>query len=314
MPLTIIFAGTPDFSVPVLEVLLKSDHQVLSVYTQPDRPAGRGRGLKASPIKRLAEKHGLSIHQPDSLQSEAEQALLKSYQADIMVVAAYGLLLPEAILTIPRLGCINVHASLLPRWRGASPIQQAILGNDKKTGITIVQMNKGLDTGDILLQDTCDITAQDNSQTLNNRLALLGATLLLKSLKEFEDNKTHPKKQNEQLARSAPKIKKSQAQLDWKFPADKLALEVRAFNPWPISYIFWHKKHLRIWKAIVVDDEISIFKPGTLVRANSKALDVATGRGLLRLLILQLPGGKPQDIVDFFNAHRNELKVGEIFQ
>jgi methionyl-tRNA formyltransferase len=306
-PLKIIFAGTPLFAATILQALLKSSHQVIAVYTQPDRPAGRGRKLTASPVKELALQHQLPLYQPVSLREEQEQKKIVELQADVMVVAAYGLILPPAVLHAPRLGCINVHASLLPRFRGAAPIQRAILENDKKTGVTIMQMDQGLDTGPMLYKMECAVEPEDTSENLHDRLAQLGADALLVTLNQLTSLK--PENQNETLATYAHKIKKEEAQLAWYLPAQELERKVRAFNPWPVAFT---QQGIRIWKAIVIEKDISQHKPGEILQANANGIDIATGKNVLRLLTIQLPGGRVLPVADILNAKQNDFTVGKI--
>ena len=308
MPLKIIFAGTPAFALPFLEALLSSPHELLVVYTQPDRPAGRGQKLLLSPVKKLAQQHGIPVLQPTSLRHSSEQKIIADFHSDIMVVVAYGLLLPAEILTTPRWGCITVHASLLPRWRGASPIQQAILAGDKKTGVTIMQMDKGLDTGDILFQSTCDVGPCDTSQVLHDRLAALGAQALVSVLNKLSEIK--PVKQDNNVATYAPKIEKSAAKIDWNLSAEVLSRKVRALNPTPIAFTLWGQTTVRIWETCALAKSTNL-KPGTLVQTDKEGLDVATGSGILRLRVVQLPGGRPINSSDFLNAHRAELIPGQ---
>lgn len=300
----IIFAGTPEFSVPCLQTLVDSQHEVCAVYTQPDRPAGRGRKLQASPVKQLALQHRLPIYQPTSLRDSATQTDLKVLNADLMVVVAYGLILPKAILAAPQLGCVNVHASLLPRWRGAAPIQRALLEGDEQTGITLMQMEAGLDTGPMLANIACLILPHDTAGTLHDRLSRLGAKLLGHNLDNLEN--LIPVVQNEADATYAPKLEKSEAQLNWKQSATVLARKIRAFNPWPIAQAQINGQTLRLWMAEVLDEPHSS-PPGTLLRAQRTGLDVATGEGILRLLRVQKAGGKPIDVADFLNAHPHWL-------
>lgn len=309
-PLKIIFAGTPAFAAVALEKLIQSSHQVIAVYTQPDKPSGRGLKVTASAVKEVALKNNIPVYQPVSLKLESEQHQLASLNADVMVVAAYGMLLPSAVLRIPRLGCINIHPSLLPRWRGAAPIQRTIFAGDKNTGVTIMQMDEGLDTGPMLLQKTYSLDADETSQTLHDKLALIGADALVETLNLLAENKLTPEQQDNSLTTYANKISKEEALIDWMQPAVEIENEVRAFNPWPIAYTTWQGQNLRIWKAKALpqDREIS---PRTITHASREGIDVATGAGVLRLLQLQLPGGKVLSVADFFNAKRNELIVGE---
>lgn len=304
----IIFAGTPDFSVPALDALQHSRHEVIAVYTQPDRPAGRGRKLRESPVKQRALENNIPVHQPVTLKNGKEQSLLANLQPDLMVVVAYGLLLPEAVLSTPKYGCINIHASLLPRWRGAAPIQRSILSGDKETGITIMQMDKGLDTGDILAKTPCPIGPDDTAQTLHDKLAQSGARLMLETIEQIESDKLKPEAQDEQLSNYANKIEKTEATLDWTLPAQVLEYKIRAFHPWPVAQTILADKVLRIWRAKALSDEsIECNKeecvPGTVLRADKKGIDVATGKGILRLMQVQLPGGKPISAQAFINAH-----------
>jgi methionyl-tRNA formyltransferase len=298
---SIVFAGTPEFSVPVLQALLSSPHRVVAVYTQPDRPAGRGRQLTASPVKRVALEHGLAVEQPSTLKDQAAVERLASYGADLMVVVGYGLLLPSAVLAAPRLGCINVHASLLPRWRGAAPIQRAILAGDPETGVTIMQMDAGLDTGPMLLKRTTPITREDTSATLHERLATLGAQALLDALSELE--RLVPQPQPEEGVTYATKIRKEEARIDWTRPAVELERMVSAFNPWPVAETTWRGQQLRIWEATATEREHSA-APGTVLQCSQDGIEVATGAGTLTLKRLQLAGRTAMSAAQFLNAHR----------
>lgn len=305
--LKIIFAGTPAFAASSLQALLNTklnaEHDVLAVYTQPDRPAGRGRKLTASPVKALAQAHDLPVLQPASLRDEQAQQILTDWQADVLVVVAYGLILPEPVLVAPRLGCINVHASLLPRWRGAAPIQRAILAGDKQTGVTIMQMDVGLDTGDMLHKVVCPIENTDTAESLHDKLAVLGATALCDTLKLLADGSAVPEKQNNADANYAEKLQKAEAEIDWAQSAQVLSRTVRAFNPWPVAFTRVDDKNLRIWSAEAMDGS-SDATPGTVLTESREGIDVATGDGVLRIHQLQLPGGKALDAGQFLNAHR----------
>lgn len=310
MALRIIFAGTPDFAAASLQALLQTQHKIIAVYTQPDRPAGRGLKLTPSPVKQLALQYHLPIYQPKSLRDEQEQTQLKQLAADVMVVAAYGLILPKAVLAIPRLGCINVHGSLLPRWRGAAPIQRAILAGDHETGITIMQMNEGLDTGDMLLTRSCEINAEITMGELHDELAKMGAELLIEALKKIDSELIHPIKQDDTKATYAAKIQKDEAQIQWNKSAAQLSKEIRAFNPWPGSFTQFNHERLKIWKAQSLNT-VSDLTPGTLVAVSATHLDVATGDGTLRLLQIQLAGGRMISAADFIKAQQRNLIAGE---
>jgi len=298
-PLRIIYAGTPQFAVPPLAALLDSEHQVIAVYSQPDRPAGRGRKLAASPVKQLAVTHGLPVHQPGSLRDESEQARLAALRADLLVVAAYGLLLPQAVLDATRLGCINIHASLLPRWRGAAPIQRALLAGDAETGITIMQMAAGLDTGDMLLKRRIAIGAEESAEQLQERLAALGAEALRAALPGIADGSLAAEPQDDSQACYAAKLDKTEAQIDWTQPARRIARAVRAFNAWPVAESCLDGQRLRIWEASAIAGSGT---PGRVVAAARDGIDVATGDGLLRITRLQLPGKKPLGAAEFLNG------------
>lgn len=307
----LIFAGTPEFALPSLHALLRSSHKLCAVYTQPDRPAGRGRKLLMSPVKKLALENKLPLYQPISLRDASEQEKLTTFHADLMVVVAYGVILPPAVLTIPRFGCINVHASLLPRWRGAAPIQRAILAGDRETGVTIMQMDEGLDTGEMIKKFSCTIEPNDTNQTLQDRLADLGARVLLESLSLIESGSYCSEPQNEKDSTYAKKINKSEAEIDWEKPAVYLDRMVRAFHPKPIARVVLGKSILRICKAEVLDETTSE-KPGLILKADREGIDVATGKGVLRLLEVQWPGGRCLPISSFIHGKSELFHVGAI--
>ncbi len=308
--LKIIFAGTPEFSVAPLKALIASEHEVVAVYTQPDRPAGRGRKLTPSPVKACALEHNIPVYQPEKLKLAEDQQPLIDLNADLMVVVAYGIILPQVVLDAPRLGCINIHASLLPRWRGAAPIQRAILAGDKESGITIMQMDIGLDTGDMLLKTHCDIAADETGSSLHDRLALMGAEALMQALPGIADGTLKGENQNDELANYAHKLQKSEALIDWQKSAVELQRQVCAFNAWPVAQtpidIKGKSQMLRIWRAEAVEDravEGKANEPGKVVRCDKQGVEVATGDGLLRILEIQMPGKKPMDVKAFVNAN-----------
>lgn len=284
----IIFAGTPAFAAVALEALLAAGHEVALVLTQPDRPAGRGLKSQASAVKQLALSRQLPVSQPASLRDAAVVAQLASLGADVMIVAAYGLILPAAVLSLPPLGCLNIHASLLPRWRGAAPIQRAILAGDRETGVTIMQMDAGLDTGAMLLAQALPIADDDTAQTLHDKLAVLGAQLIVRALRE----RPAAVAQDAALATYAAKIDKAEARLDWRRSAADLALAVRAFNPMPGASTLWRGQPLKIWQAEPGAAAAGAAAPGMVLRADADGIVVATGAGVLRLLELQRAGGK----------------------
>ena len=304
--LKIIFAGTPDFSVAPLKALIASQHEVVAVYTQPDRPAGRGRKLTPSPVKACALEHGIKVYQPEKLKSADDQQPLIDLNADLMVVVAYGIILPREILNAPRLGCINIHASLLPRWRGAAPIQRAILAGDTQTGITIMQMDEWLDTGNMLLKSQCDIAGDDTGSSLHDKLALMGAEALMAALPAIINQTTHAEKQNDAQANYAHKLQKSEALIDWNKSAIDIQRQVNAFNAWPVAQtpieVKGKKQMLRIWRAQAIDRSTDDH-PGTVISCEKQGIDVATGEGVLRLLEIQMPGKKSMDVPAFVNAH-----------
>lgn len=307
--LRIIFAGTPDFAARHLDALLTSGHQIVGVFTQPDRPAGRGKKLMPSPVKVLAGQHSLPVFQPASLRPEENQKLVAELQADVMVVVAYGLILPKAVLDMPRLGCINVHGSLLPRWRGAAPIQRALWAGDSETGVTIMQMDVGLDTGDMLYKLSCPITKDDTSATLYDKLAELGPQGLIETLQQLADSSIRAEVQDETHVTYAEKLSKEEARMDWSLSAAQLERCIRAFNPWPMSWMMIEDQPVKIWKASVIHGQPQA-EPGTILAASKQGIEVATAEGILNLEILQPAGKKAMSAQDLLNSRRDWFTPG----
>ncbi len=305
----IIFAGTPHFAATALEALLADNYAIVAVLTQPDRPAGRGMQLVTSPVKKLAMQHGISVLQPVTLKAAEIQQQLATYQADVMVVAAYGLILPTAVLQTPRLGCLNIHASLLPRWRGAAPIQRAILAGDTETGITIMQMDEGLDTGTMLLHKACPISAHDTSETLHDKLAKLGAEAILDVLSQLKNGLVKGLVQDASLMTYAAKLSKAEAILDWTQSAAQLDRAIRAYNPAPVAHSLLNGTTIKIWRARISDDGLG--KPGEILAINKHGIQVACGNGAMYLELLQRPNAKAMPATQFVQGFA--LKVGDYF-
>jgi len=303
----IVFAGTPEFAAQHLQALLDAGREIVAVYTQPDRPAGRGQKLAPSPVKQLALQHGIAVYQPQTLRDPAAQAELAALTPDLMVVVAYGLILPQVVLDTPRLGCINSHASLLPRWRGAAPIQRAIEAGDASSGVTVMQMEAGLDTGPMLLKVTTTITAEDTGGTLHDRLATLGSQAVVEAVTKLAAGELRGEVQDDTLATYAHKLNKDEARLDWSRPAVELERLVRAFNPWPICHSTLHGEVLKVHAAQLGEGQGA---PGSVLAADKSGLTVACGEGALRLTRLQLPGGKPLSFADLYNSRREQFAPG----
>ncbi|MCF6458279.1 methionyl-tRNA formyltransferase [Pseudoalteromonas sp. MMG024] len=306
-PLKIVFAGTPDFAAQHLDALIKSHHDVIAVYSRADRPAGRGKKLKASEVKQLALTHDIPVYQPENFKSDDAKQQLADLNADIMVVVAYGLLLSKAVLETPKLGCINVHGSILPRWRGAAPIQRAIWAGDAETGVTIMQMDEGLDTGDMISITTCPIEAADTSASLYSKLAELGPTALIDTLATIADGTATPEKQNDELANYAKKLSKEEANIDWHMPAQQIERNIRAFNPWPICFTQMQGNTVKIYAAQLVENTGN---PGEILAADKTGITVATTEGALKITQLQPQGKKPMSAQDFLNGRADWVAVG----
>lgn len=305
----IVFAGTPEFALPTLQALLDSSHEVCAVYTQPDRPAGRGRKLTPSPVKQLAQTANIPVYQPENFRQPADIAELTALNADLLVVIAYGLILPQAVIDTPHLACINVHGSLLPRWRGAAPIHRALMAGDSKTGITIMKVVKKLDAGDMLLKLECPITATDTSSSLHDQLANMGAAGLIQIVDQFQQGLVVAEPQDESLVTYAHKLDKHESLLDWTDSAVNLDRKIRGLNAWPVAQTLFNGEVLRVWNSALTDKTSNL--PIGSIDSSHHNLDIVTGDGVIRLLEVQLPGGKRIAGKDFLNAHSvNAVKLG----
>ena len=305
----IVFAGTPEFAAEHLKALLNSEHEIVAVYTQPDRPAGRGQKLMPSPVKQLAVAHEIPVYQPATLRDPVAQAELAALKPDLMVVVAYGLILPQVVLDIPALGCINSHASLLPRWRGAAPIQRAVQAGDVESGVTVMRMEAGLDTGPMLLKVATPISAEDTGGSLHDLLAQLGPQAVLQAIAGLADGSLHGEVQDEAQANYAHKLNKDEARLDFSRPAVELERLVRAFHPWPICHTVLNGEVIKVHAAQLAEGS---GVPGTILAADKQGLTVACGEGALRLTRLQLPGGKPLAFADLYNSRREQFAAGQV--
>ena len=305
----IIFMGTPDFSVGTLEALVEAGHEIVLAVTQPDKPKGRGKEMQFTPVKECALAHNIPVYQPKKIREPECIEELKKYQADVCVVVAFGQILPKEILEMTPYGCINVHASLLPKYRGAAPIQRSLWAGDAETGVTIMQMDVGLDTGDMLYKLSCPITAEDTSGTLYDKLAELGPQGLITTLKQLADGTAKPEVQDETLVTYAEKLSKEEARIDWSLSAAQLERCIRAFNPWPMSWLEIEGQPVKVWKASVIDTATNA-APGTILEANKQGIQVATGDGILNLLSLQPAGKKAMSAQDLLNSRREWFVPG----
>lgn len=317
MPLRIVFAGTPDFAAHHLQCLIDSEHEIVGVYSQPDRPANRGKTLHASPVKQLAVQNELAVFQPVNFKEQSEQQVLADLNADLMVVVAYGLLLPQVILDTPKFGCINVHASLLPRWRGAAPIQRCIEAGDSQTGVTIMQMDAGLDTGDMLVTKPCPINVDETGGSLHDKLLGIGGPALLCALTQVEQGKLQPEAQPDEGVSYAHKFNKSDAAIDWDRDADSLSRLVRTYNPFPVAHCGYSEKgkeqRLRVWEAIATESSSTLpFTPGQVISFDVKGLNIAcASNSSLLITKLQLPGKKPMSVKDLLNGRADLFLAGQ---
>lgn len=314
-PLNIIFAGTPDFAAQHLQALLDSEHNIIAVYTQPDKPAGRGKKLQQSAVKKLALEANIPVYQPITLRNESAQQEFIELKADVMVVVAYGLLLPQEILDAPQYGCLNVHGSLLPRWRGAAPIQRAVWAGDSHSGVTIMQMDKGLDTGDMLHKVSCEISPEETSASLYEKLAQLAPSALLDVLNGLSEKHFPAEKQNESQATHAKKLSKEEAELDWNLTAEQLERCIRAFTPWPVSFLTLtdpqgKTQTVKVYQAETIKTTKQ-YPAGTVLSVEKNGIQIATMEGVLNLLVLQPAGKKPMPVADFINGRRDWFTLGE---
>jgi methionyl-tRNA formyltransferase len=307
-PLKIVFAGTPEFAALHLQSLINSEHDVIAVYSQPDRPAGRGNKLQTSAVKQLAVEHTIPVFQPQSLKTQEAQLTLAELQADIMIVVAYGLILPTAVLNSPKLGCLNVHGSLLPKWRGAAPIQRSIWAGDTETGVTIMQMDEGLDTGAILFKQSLSITKEDTSVSLYQRLAEIGPKALLETLTKLHELQALT--QDDELASYAKKLSKEEAKINWDIPAEQLERNIRAFNPWPVAFFSFNGSNIKVYASDVVQNDNPNIPVGQIVKSDKQGILVATSNKCLLLTKLQLPGKKPMLAADVLNGRADWFAVG----
>ncbi len=311
--LNIVFAGTPEFGIPCLNALYHSKHHLSALYTQPDRPAGRGQKLQESAVKIWGQEHGVPIYQPINFKSTEAIVDLEALKPDLMIVIAYGLILPSRVLAIPRFGCVNVHASLLPRWRGASPIQQAILAGDRETGVAIMHMDAGMDTGPYFTMESCTISATDTSTSLHQRLSELAPIPLLQTIDAIAAGTAKPLPQSSTGITYAPKIKKQDAAIDWHQPSTSIDCLIRAYYPWPIAFTHVGDMVIRIHQARIVQ-HTGEQQPGTILAIDRHGVLVKTAQNAMLITSVQCPGGRAISIADYLNAKRQELQVGVVLQ
>lgn len=308
--LRVVFAGTPDFAAKHLSALIDSRHDVIAVYSQPDRPAGRGKKLQASPVKLLAEQHDIEVYQPETFKAADAQAKLAELNADIMVVVAYGLILPKAVLDTPKLGCINVHGSLLPKWRGAAPIQRSIWAGDSESGVTIMQMDEGLDTGAMLCKQSVQIESTETSASLYEKLANTGPEALIYTLDNLSE--LNPEIQRDELASYAKKLSKDEAMINWQLEAVQIERNVRAFNPWPMAWFKLNDQSIKVWAGFSDPNTTQGAQPGTIVQADKNGISVATGCGVITFTQLQIPGKKALAVSDILNSKADWFIEGTV--
>ncbi len=306
----IIFAGTPDFAATHLQALIASGANLCAVYTQPDRPAGRGRKLQKSPVKQIAEAANIPVYQPLNFKEADDLDQLTALNADLMIVVAYGIILPQGVLDAPRLGCVNVHASLLPRWRGAAPIHRALLEGDSTSGVTLMQMEAGLDTGPMLAKIETEISDQESSGQLHDRLAQMGSKLLVDSLPDLLSGKLTAEQQSESLVTYAHKLEKQEGQIDWSRSATDIGRQIRGLSPWPVAFTTLDDLTLRIWQAEPLTRNTDQ-TPGTLINADRSGIEVSCGEGILRLINVQLPGKKAMNVADILNSNNHPFETGK---
>ncbi len=307
----IVIMGTPDFAVRSLETLIHSKHEVIGVVTQPDKPKGRGKTIQMTPVKELALEHGIPVFQPKRIRNEEAIAHVKEWNPDVIVVAAFGQLLPKEIIDMPQYGCLNIHASLLPKYRGASPIQQAVINGEKESGVTIMKMDEGLDTGDMLKKKSVLLDEKETGESLHDKLALLGGPLMLEVLEELEKGTAVLTPQKDEESSYAKMLKKDMGHIDWEKPATVIECLIRGLNSWPSAYTGFEGKTLKIWNADVVEEN-SEYNPGTIVRTEKDAVFVQTGEGLLKLKEVQLEGKKRMDMAAFLRGYH--MDRGTILQ